>query len=68
MSDIGESNQRQSDFFWGWNDGEDGRAPRCERADYMRGWHGAAGRRFLQEARDGTDDEELRYRTETGQL
>jgi hypothetical protein len=39
MSDIGESNQRQSDFLWGWEDAEDGRAPRkLENDDYMRGY------------------------------
>jgi hypothetical protein len=37
--DIAASNQRQSDFYWGWEDAEDGRAPRRpENADYMRGW------------------------------
>ena len=51
MSDIGESNQRQSDFYWGWNDGEEGRAPRCEREAYLRGWHAATGR-LLQEMSD----------------
>jgi hypothetical protein len=65
MSDIGESNQRQSDFFWGWNDGEDGRAPRCDREDYMRGYN--AGRRKVG-LRDDRDDEEQRYLTETGHL
>jgi hypothetical protein len=29
--DIGEANERQSDFLWGWNDGEEGRAPRAVR-------------------------------------
>ena len=65
MTDIGESNQRQSDFFWGWKDGEDGRAPRSQREDYMRGWN--AGRRKVG-LRDDRDDEELRCQTETGEL
>ena len=36
--DIGESNQRQSDFYWGCNDAEDGIAPRCEREAYLEGY------------------------------
>jgi DNA modification methylase len=37
--DIAASNQRQSDFYQGWEDAEDGRAPRKqENDDYMRGY------------------------------
>lgn len=37
--DIGESNQRQSDFLWGWEDAEDGKPPcKQDNEDYMRGY------------------------------
>jgi hypothetical protein len=39
MTDIAASNQRQSDFYQGWEDAEDGKPPRKqENADYMRGY------------------------------
>ena len=38
--DIAASNQRESDFFWGCNDGEDRREPRKpDSPDYMRGYN-----------------------------
>ena len=40
-SDIGDSNQRQSDFYWGWEDARDGKEPRSDSPDYIRGY--AAG-------------------------
>lgn len=40
--DIAESNQRQSDFLWGWQDREEARAPRSSSEAYMRGYRAAA--------------------------
>jgi hypothetical protein len=38
MDDIAASNQRQSDFYWGYEDGRDGNNPRNVNDDYMRGY------------------------------
>jgi len=46
MSDIGESNQRQSDFYWGYEDARAGLEPRCNRDAYMRGYR--AGEQICQ--------------------
>jgi len=47
MSDIGESNQRQSDFYWGWEDAKAGREPRQGASEaYLRGYRAAKPSRW----------------------
>jgi hypothetical protein len=54
--DIGEANQRQSDFYWGCNDAEDGIAPCCERAAYMRGYNFMRRRAEIENLRAERDE------------
>src|SRR6266550_3669439 len=35
---IGESNKRQSDYLWGYEDGTEGRLTRSQSPDYLRGY------------------------------